>query len=171
MGGVLLILDVRCAWPMQCQIRQLDSRDIDSLARIYTGSNLELGTTCYTPEQVEAWSSYSDDAEDFSAWLTGAKTFVAVDEHDECLGFGGLEPKGRVSSLFVAPQHRRKGIASRLLERLIEEAKILGFEVVTTEASEFSKPLFEKHGFVITEVEHSEFKGVDFTRYAMQVRI
>jgi hypothetical protein len=37
-----------------------------------------------------------------------------------------------------------------------------------TEASEFSKPLFEKFGFETIEVEHMVQKGVEFKRYRMQ---
>jgi putative acetyltransferase len=44
-------------------------------------------------------------------------------------------------------------------------------KTVTTEASEFSKPLFEKHGFTVTEVEHTTCKGVEFTRYAMRLEL
>ena len=63
------------------------------------------------------------------------------------------------------------GIATSLLSRLLGEARSRGFAVVTAEASEFSKPLFEEFGFCVSEVEHTQFKGVDFSRYSMRVRV
>lgn len=153
------------------QIRQIRSQDFNSLARIFSESILHIGHKCYSPDQVAAWSSFASDTKKFQAWLGRAMTFVAVNESDECLGFGGLEPHGRISSLFVAPDFMRMGIASRLVERLLIEARSRRLEVLTTAASEFSKPVFEKYGFSVTAVEHTQFKGIDFSRYAMQARI
>lgn len=156
---------------LRCRIRKLCSEDLDSLSRIYSDSILQLGNEYYSAEQVTAWASFSADTEEFNAWLIDATTLVAVDTSDTCLGFGSFQSQGRVSSLFVAPEFQRMGLGSKLLERLMEEARSRAFAMITTEASEFSRPLFEKYGFVITEVERSKFKGVDFTRYAMQARI
>jgi len=98
-------------------------------------------------------------------------TLVAVNDADQCIGFGGLEPSARIASLFVAPGYMRQGVASTLVEHLITEAKSRGYEVLTADASEFSKPVLERFGFSVIEVEHTQFKGVDFSRYAMQARI
>lgn len=54
------------------------------------------------------------------------------------------------------------------MQRLIAEAESRGLQELTTEASEFSKPLFEKFGFAVCNLEYTHFKGVDFTRYAMR---
>ena len=63
------------------------------------------------------------------------------------VGIGGLEKKGRISSLFVSPGCMRRGIGSALLTRLLEEAESRNMGQLRTEASEFSKALFEKFGF------------------------
>jgi putative acetyltransferase len=120
---------------------------------------------------VEAWACFSDDSVAFNAWLDSATTFVAVSEANACLGFGGLQQDGRVASLFVSPDVMRTGIGSALLERLIQEAGRLGYRVLTTAASELSRPLFERHGFGLSGVEHTEFKGVAFSRYLMDLRL
>jgi putative acetyltransferase len=153
------------------EIRQARPQDFESLARIYSDSIRHVGREFYSPAQVDAWSSYAGDTEEFRAWLDRSTTFVAVDRSDECLGFAGLEPRGRIASLFVAPACMRQGIAGNLVRHLLAEARSRGLEVVTTEASEFSKPVFEKCGFTVTEMEFTRFKGVDFSRYAMRVRL
>ena len=156
---------------MQFHIRKYQDSDLPALAKIYRGSIRHLGAECYTKEQVEAWSGFSEDIQAFDNWLKGATTLVAVDSENACVGFGGLEAHGRISSLFVSPEWMRKGVGSGVLGHLLEEAGSRAFSVVTTEASEFSRPLFEQHGFVVTEIEQTEFKGVKFTRYAMQARL
>jgi putative acetyltransferase len=105
-----------------------------------------------------------------SEWVSDAMTLIAVAEN-ECLGFGSLQSQGRISALFVAPGYGRQGIASQLLAHLLAEARSRGFEVVAAEASEFSRSLFGKYGFSVTEVEHTRFRGVAFTRYAMRAHI
>lgn len=155
---------------MEYRVRAARPDDINALARIFRESVLQIEPGDYTPEQIAAWASFADDTDDFVAWINGATTLVAVDLHDECLGFGGLEAQGRVASLYVAPDAMRQGIASDLLRRLMEEARESGLEWLTTEASEFSKPVFERLGFMVAEVECAEYKGVDFIRYRMRAR-
>lgn len=73
--------------------------------------------------------------------------------------------------LCLRNQYQRKGVASSLISRLLEEAKALHISRVTTHASAFSKPLFEKFGFVLSAIEHTEVKGVRMSRYAMRASI
>ena len=148
-------------------IRPFQDGDLQSLASIYRDAIQRIGHERYTAEQVAAWSSHADDP-GFAEWIATATTFVAVSEDGACMGFGGLQSHGRIASLFVAPQCMRTGVGSRLLERLLQEFGNLQVSQVTTEASEFSKPLFEKYGFSVSEVEHTTYRGVAFTRYAMR---
>ena len=156
---------------MSFDIRAVEASDLRALANIYRSSIIFLGDDFYTPEQIAAWASFPDDLEAFRKWVTHPMTVVAVESDGKCLGFGGLEDSGRISSLFVLPGSMRKGVGSALLTKLLSEAKLRGLGEVTTEASEFSKPLFEKFGFTVKNIEHTEFKEVPFTRYAMQLRI
>lgn len=153
---------------MACEIRAYARADLAVLRSIYAHSIRDLGESAYTEEQVAAWSSFSEDAEPFKEWIEDVSTFVAVSNDGACIGFGGLEASGRISSLFVTPAHMRTGVGSMLLQRLMAEAKSVGVVGVTTQASEFSKPLFEKFGFFVVEMEHTEFKGIAFDRYVMR---
>ena len=152
------------------RVREYRSADLPSLAAIYTGSIRHLGAEYYSGDQIAAWSSFPEDMTAFERWIEKATTFVAVDGHGECIGFAGIEDQGRIASLFVAPAFMHKGVGSHLLMRLLEEARARRIAVVTTDASEFSRPLFEKFGLRVEEIEYIEFKGVEFSRYAMRGR-
>ena len=156
---------------MPCAIRPFEQTDLPHLADIYRESIRHLGNEHYSTEQITAWASHADDLKAFARWVREATTFVAVDNRRSCIGFGGLEESGRISALFVAPEWMRQGVGSALLERLMTEIRSCGAYEATTEASEFSRPLFEKFGFRVMYVEHTRFKGVAFTRYAMHRRI
>lgn len=154
--------------PLEFEIRSARSADVPVLADIYRAAILELGDSHYTPKQVSAWASFPDDLEAFEEWIAHATTLVAVDSAGVCLGFGGLEAPARISSLFTSPGSMRSGIASAILDRLIATADSGGIRELTTQASEYSKPLFERFGFTVDHLEHSNFKGVAFTRYVMR---
>jgi putative acetyltransferase len=67
----------------------------------------------------------------------------------------------------VAPQNARKGVGSLLLQHLLSLEPVQ--PLYTTEASELSKGLFEKFGFKVIEIEHTELNDVAFTRYGMRM--
>jgi putative acetyltransferase len=155
---------------MIINIRKYEDSDLLSLAQVYKSSILHLGNQYYSEKQIMAWSGFADDKKSFEQWISKAVTYVAVNGSRKRLGFGGIEGSRRISALFVSPQAMRKGVGTTLLNRLISIIKTRGFVEATTEASEFSRPLFEKCGFTVTNVEVTSFRGVTFMRYAMTLR-
>ncbi len=55
---------------------------------------------------------------------------------------------GYILNMYTVPEARRKGICSRLLEKLIDEAKSLGLTYVHLHASEDGVNIYRKAGFV-----------------------
>ncbi|WP_454064307.1 GNAT family N-acetyltransferase [Candidatus Nitrospira salsa] len=149
-------------------IQQAEEKDIISMSHVYQSAIRAIGKEYYSPEQIAAWASYPDDKAKFKRWVQQASTFVALAENSELVGFGGLEKTGRISSIFVEPGSMRQGIASALLTHLFAEAELADIGVLTTHASEFSKPLFIKFGFEVINIESTNLNGVDFTRYFMR---
>ena len=152
-------------------IRVYTDHDLAGLARVYRDAIRGIGAEYYTPDQIAAWSSFADDTEDFRQWIAGAATFVAVQDAISPAGFAGLEPTGRVSALFVAPEVMGQGVGAALLERVLAEARARSLTRLTTDASEFSQPLFQKSGFTLRRKEATTFKGVAFERYVMDMQI
>jgi ribosomal protein S18 acetylase RimI-like enzyme len=91
--------------------------------------------------------------EDLAAWiaLDGAGAVVA----SAVLSFYFLPPKphniegkfGYLSSMYVVAQHRRKGIARRLLQAVMDYAQEQGVHCVQLHASKVGKPLYASVGF------------------------
>jgi putative acetyltransferase len=156
---------------MNMTIRPCKVSDITALADIYKQGIRRIGSSHYSGEQIAAWSGFAEDIEEFGKWISNSMTFVAVGPEKILLGFTGIERNGRISSLFVAPEVMRKGIGSALLRYLMEEIRLIGHNIVTTDASEYSKPLFEKFGFKVIKIEQTQFKGVKFQRYQMVLHI
>lgn len=89
----------------------------------------------------------------FVSWLamdedkivgTSAMSFVEKPPYFGC-------PSGRIgllSSMFTDPDYRRKGIAKKLLDKVIEEARIYGCGSVQITASDMGVKLYTAYGFV-----------------------
>ena len=71
----------------------------------------------------------------------------------EVVGFGGMwviSPEAHITTLAVAPEHRRRGIGERLLAALLEAAADMGATRVTLEVRESNaeaRALYDKYGF------------------------
>ncbi len=152
----------------QIRIRAYSTADTPALRQIYQSSIRELALDHYSSEQIQAWAGFADNIDTFSSWLNDSRVFVAIDESDTQVAFGGLEMPSRISCLFVSPHASRCGVASLLVEHLLSLELDSVSTTYTTEASELSKPLFEKFGFVVKDIEHTKVSDVAFTRYAMQ---
>ena len=84
-----------------------------------------------------------------------------VFNHNELVGTGGISffqvmptfynPTGNkayIMNMYTKPEYRRKGIAYKTLDLLVEEAKQRKICVISLEATKMGRPLYEKYGFV-----------------------
>ena len=55
--------------------------------------------------------------------------------------------RGYITNMYTAPSHRGQGVATRLMAKLLDEAKERGIKKLLLSASEMGKPVYRKHGF------------------------
>ena len=85
--------------------------------------------------------------EDGIAAATGAVLF-----YDYPPGFSN--PSGKVAyiaNMFTSPDYRRRGLALKIMDMLVEEARKAGAGEVRLLASEPGRPVYEKYGFIKEE--------------------
>lgn len=149
-------------------MRLATEADLPALARIYSDTVRVLGPQLYTPEQVVAWSASPDDAEKFRAFILDYRTHI-IEIEGAPAAYCGIGADGYVASLYVAPQHTRKGLGARVLTHAMDDARReFGVTTFYTKASFFSKALFARHGFEVAEIETVEYYGVSFRRFHMR---
>ena len=61
--------------------------------------------------------------------------------------------KAYIMNMYTAPEYRRQGIAYRTLDLLVKDVREQGVSQIALEATEMGQPLYQKYGFVKTEVE------------------
>ncbi len=100
----------------------------------------------YDDDQRAAWAARVDDEAAFGARLAGQLTIVATLE-GFVVAFASLKGADRLDMLYVDPAAGRQGVGSALVDALIRLAASRGAKRLTAEASDVSKPLFERLGF------------------------
>lgn len=100
------------------------------------------------------------------ALASGEHTAYLVYDGGQWIGAGGVSfyqvmptyhnedgRKAYIMNLYTKPEYRRRGIAYRTLELLVEEARERGIVQIALEATAMGRPLYEKFGFVAAEDE------------------
>ncbi len=95
------------------------------------------------------------------ALMNGSHTAYLVFDGDDFIGAGGISyytvmptyhnPTGKkayIMNMYTAPEYRRKGIASKTLDLLVQDAKERGITAISLEATVMGRPLYEKYGFI-----------------------
>lgn len=133
--------------------------DIELLVRTRTvvlrAANELDDSTDMTEVETESRAYY------LRALKNGSHTAYLVFDGSEFIGAGGISyytvmptyhnPSGKkayIMNMYTAPSHRRKGIATKTLDLLVQDARERGITAISLEATEMGKPLYEKYGFV-----------------------
>jgi putative acetyltransferase len=128
-------------------------------------------------EMVRITPPGSVHALDLEGLRAPAVTFWSVWNGAELLGCGALKELdpgcGEIKSMRTAPSHRGRGVASKLLGFILEEARRRGYATVCLETGAFpafapARSLYERHGFRYrgpfsdyVEDSNSVFMGLD----------
>jgi GNAT superfamily N-acetyltransferase len=94
---------------------------------------------------------------------------VSTAHHDDTIieAFALLDPTDRLALLYCRGRSNRQGRASALLEALEQHARTQGVSRLRTEASQLSRPLLERRGWVVDDEETVTLGGVAFLRWRM----
>jgi len=137
---------------------------------IYTTSIRSLAASYYSPEQIAAWAPVPPDAARWQERLSHLHTIVA--ESDGGLaGFASYTHDGYLDFLFTHPAFARRGIATRLYQRVESALRTVRAPRVTTHASLAARPFFDRHGFQLDAEEWVECRGAYLRRFAMHKQL
>ena len=56
-------------------------------------------------------------------------------------------------NMYTDPEYRRKGIAYKTLDMLVQDSKTRGITSISLEATDMGRPLYEKYGFALLNSE------------------
>jgi GNAT superfamily N-acetyltransferase len=110
--------------------------------------------------EKESYNYYSD------ALPNDEHVAYLVFENGQFAGCGGVSfyrvmptyhnPSGKkayIMNMYTRPKHRRKGIAFKTLDLLVQEAKSRKIDQISLESTEMGRPLYERYGFTVIKDE------------------
>jgi putative acetyltransferase len=116
------------------------------LAAIFRESIEDLTREDYSEAQQAAWAAFAEDEAEFRERLAGGLTLVATIAGSPA-GFASLQGADHIDMLYVHPAAARHGVATALCDALEKLAAARGAALLSVDASDTARPLFEKRGY------------------------
>ena len=148
-------------------VRPFQEGEEPALFEVYYSAIHLVACRDYTSEQVQAWAPRDVDPELWRARIRGIRPFVAELDR-EVVGYADVQPNGYIDHFFVSGKHPRQGVGTKLMERILAEARSLNIRELTSDVSRTAQPFFERFGFSIVEQRYPQLRGVVVPNAHMQ---
>ena len=144
-------------------LRLIVPADAPLLREIYADAIESQAPQLYSDQQVQSWAALAwlpgvldQTLREGSGWISGEEAAFAI-----------RYPQDRLALLYCRGRAARQGHAQALLDRIEADSMADGVTSLRTEASQFSRPLFERRGWRLIAPETITIAGVPFERYRM----
>ncbi|XBQ15512.1 MAG: GNAT family N-acetyltransferase [Oceanicaulis sp.] len=151
-------------------IRTAHCGDMAALAALLHHAVHEGAAGAYTPEQQAAWSPAPRSAAEMAERLRGQWIVMAQDAAGPA-GFFTLTAKGEIDFAYVRPDRKGDGLAGRLYDGVIAEARRRGLETLTVQASHIARRFFEKRGWTLIATQTVRPNGVAMENHRMRLAL
>jgi GNAT superfamily N-acetyltransferase len=138
-------------------IRRAGVDDIEKVIELRLAFLRDVRGEDLPPDWVDTTRRYIEEklpTEEFQVWF--------AEESGEIIGTSGMilyykfatfELRAYVLNMYTLPAWRRKGIATMLLQHMIEHVKTTPARKLVLHATEMGRPVYEKLGFVAPNTE------------------
>lgn len=155
------------------QLRPLRPDDAAAALAVLIDAVQSQAVGLYHPDQIQAWCEHARTKADLTAALARGSGWASVDPAvagrlESLEAFALRDPADRLSLLYCRGRACRQGRASALLAAVERAAAAEGVSSLRTEASQLSRPLLERRGWVVEAPEVVVLAGVDFERWRMR---
>ena len=154
--------------PPAAGLRPLRPSDHDELVAVYRDAVLSQTGGRYSQAQIEAWAHHPARSGALRQPLAEGYGLASMAGNNASIeAFGVLHPGDRLALLYCRGRACRQGRGSALLRALEEQARRQGQRRLRTEASQLSRPLLERQGWLLEAEETVLFGGAWFQRWRM----
>ncbi len=155
-------------------IRRYAAGEEAALWDVYFGAIHHVCIRHYTKEQVNAWAPDDFDSKTWLQCVERLNPFVAeiVDDQASVLaGYTDLQDDGLIDHFFVHHKYQRRGVASALMQRVLDDAADRGINRLYSHVSKTAQPLYKRFGFSIISENEPVIRGVALTNATMEKRL
>jgi putative acetyltransferase len=126
-------------------VRRATADDAAAIALVHAAAIRGLASTHYEPAQISAWSADKQPDRYRRALAAGERMFVAT-VNGSVIGFAACQDD-EVRAVYVDPRYIRRGIGTRLLATVEDEALARGARVLRLEASLNAVAFYSLRGY------------------------
>ena len=153
-------------------LRPYKEDDAEALVLVMQKAIFDIASGFYAPDQLAAWARRLPDPATLNDRYTdGRFVLVAVTVDDAPIAFGDVMDNGQIDYLYCHSDFAGQGIVSRLYDGLEAEARRHSKALLTVDASEAARPLFERKGFIIVRRNDLMLDGVAIHNFHMTKRL
>lgn len=135
---------------MAPHIRPFQTEDAPALAALTLAAIVMIGARAYSMEQVMCWAAGHPGAPRFlDSAAKGDLILVALAEDGATAAYALMERDGHCDMLYCHPDFAGNGFATALLAAVENEARKSGIGRLFANASELSRPVFERAGYTL----------------------
>lgn len=147
-------------------ILKATNSDLEDILQLFVNTINLICLKDYSPEQLKAWTAGAHDTERWSKKLQ-TQYFLLAKHQNELVGFASLE-KSHIDYLFVHHDFQGKGVATKLIEKLEEMARIESRQIITSDVSLTAQPFFKRMGFETLKRNTVNIRGSNLSNFSMQ---
>jgi len=148
------------------RIRKFLASDGVAVARLHRDTIRNVNSKDYPPEQIAVWAGRST-AQRARESKHSKNRYVVLD-NDEVIGFGGFSEDGELTGLYINKDYIGKGIGTRLLNKLENEARAQGFKELFLISTITARNFYERRGYSIVKKTIHKIKDQQLTVYKMK---
>ena len=157
------------------RIRAFEEGDEQRLHAVFHSSIHTHAARDHSPEQLVAWSPMVVDATLAARWverMRAIRPFVVETDGGAggtIVGYADLQPDGYIDHFFVSGGFGGRGVGTRLMTHLIDQARLRRLALLTSDVSTTARGFFAGFGFEIVERQIVVQRGARFTSTRMRL--
>ncbi|NYT59310.1 GNAT family N-acetyltransferase [Alcaligenaceae bacterium] len=141
------------------EIRRFKSGDEGALFQVFLSAVHDIASRDYTVEQIKAWAPADFPPELWASRMRELQPFV-VEVDGDIAGYADIQTNGYIDHFFVSGAYPRQGVGTQLMNRIHEQAQLIGLNELTSDVSQTAQPFFSHHGFHVVEQRLLTKRGV-----------
>ncbi|MFT4534955.1 MAG: putative acetyltransferase [Saprospiraceae bacterium] len=144
--------------------------NLEEITSLFRDTIQTVNIKDYSLQEIEAWSLGADNT---ANWIRRIKThhFVLAKIENKLVGMASVDDKGYLDVIYIHYLYQGMGVATSLLDQMIERSKFLGHTQITSDISITAKPFFIDKGFQIIEPQLVLCRGVVLRNYNVRLHI
>ena len=131
------------------------------------GSRMVADGKQMTKKQLDAWAPVVPAASFWKERFKKYRVYVA-EEEGRIIGFTELDTMGHIDCFFVHHEWQRRGVGTRLMERVVESAARAGTPRLFAEVSITAVPFFRHQDFAVVRENEAVRSNVKLKQFAME---